>query len=177
MFRQGPSRDTAEPSCPDAAPNAIAFKRRGPSTDCRAVCTDILHFRARVLVIQPARAATGERRGSRTRFWPFTGTTARSASHGQSPPDARARGSWWSERGQLSLIRRPRRLRGTSRRPLIGSPPRGPGARRPRAPSGRPAPRPRCRNTSRQASGRETPNAAAPGCVRRRRTRPVDGRW
>src|ERR1700730_13927352 len=55
----------------------------------RAICTDILHFRARVLVIQPARAATGERRGSWTRFWPFTGTTARSASRKQSPPDAR----------------------------------------------------------------------------------------
>ena len=34
-------------------------------------------------------------------------------------PDGRGRGSRWSADGPLSVIRRPRRLRGTSRRPLI----------------------------------------------------------
>jgi hypothetical protein len=33
------------------------------------------------------------------------------------------------------------------------------------------------KSTSRQASVRETRNAAARGCVRRRRTPPIDGRW
>ena len=73
-----------------------------------------------------------------------------------SSPDARARGSRWSEDGQLSVIRRPRRLIDTFRRPPIGWPPRGLGGRRPRGPSGRLAPRPLCRSTSRQASVRET---------------------
>jgi hypothetical protein len=79
-----------------------------------------------------------------------------------SSPDARARGSRWSEGGQLSVIRRPRRLIDTFRRPPIGWPPRGPGGRRPRVPSGLLAPRPLCRNTSRQASGRETVGRAEP---------------
>jgi hypothetical protein len=40
----------------------------------------------------------------------------------------RAHRYWWSERSRLSLIRWPHRFTGTSRRPLLGSPPRGPGA-------------------------------------------------
>ena len=79
--------------------------------------------------------------------------------------------------GQHSVVTRPRRLTGTSRTTPIGWLQRVPGARRPRVTSGLPAPRPLCRSTSRQASVRETPNAEARGCVRRRRTRPVDGRW
>jgi hypothetical protein len=51
-----------------------------------------------------------------------TGTTARSASPGQSGPDGGGRRSRWSEGGQLSVIRRPRRSRGRSRRPPIGWP-------------------------------------------------------
>jgi hypothetical protein len=38
-----------------------------------------------------------------------------------------------SEGGQLLVVMRQRRLTGTSRRPPIGSPQRGPGVRRPRA--------------------------------------------
>ena len=79
--------------------------------------------------------------------------------------------------GQHSVVTRPRRLTGMSRTTPIGWLQRVPGARRPRVTSGLPAPRPLCRSTSRQASVRETPNAEARGCVRRRRTRPVDGRW
>jgi hypothetical protein len=79
--------------------------------------------------------------------------------------------------GRLSVIMQPRRLMGTSRRPPIGWPPRGPGVRRPHVPSGLLEPRPLCRSTSRQASVRETPNVEAPGCVPGRRTRLIAGRW
>ena len=79
--------------------------------------------------------------------------------------------------GRLSVIMRPRRLMGTSRRPPIGWPQRGPGVRRPHVPSGLLEPRPLCRSTSRQASVRETPNVEAPGCVPGRRTRLIAGRW
>ena len=72
--------------------------------------------------------------------------------------------------GQHSLVTRPRRLTGTSRRTPIGWPQRVPGVRRPHVTSGLLAPRPLCRSTSRQASVRETPNAEARDCVRRRRT-------
>jgi hypothetical protein len=78
---------------------------------------------------------------------------------------------------QLSVIMRPRRLMGTSRRPPIGWLQRGPGVPRPRVPSGLLEPRPLCRSTSRPASVRETPNVAAPGCVRGHRTRPIAGPW
>jgi len=64
---------------------------------------------------------------------------------------------------------------GTSRRPRIGWPPRGPVGRWPRLTPGRLAPRPRCRNTSRPAFGRETPHAEGPGCAPGRRTRLIDG--
>ncbi len=47
---------------------------------------DILEFRARVLVIQAARAAAEERRRSWTRFCSSTQATARSTCPGQSPP-------------------------------------------------------------------------------------------
>ena len=74
------------------------------------------------------------------------------------------------------MVTRALRLTGTSRTTPIGSFPRVSGARRPRVPSGLRAPRPLCRSSSRQAFVRETPNAAARGCVRRRRTQPVGGR-
>ena len=55
----------------------------------RAIFTDILEFRARVLVLQASHgAATGERRRSRTPFCPLTRATARSTAPGQSAPDA-----------------------------------------------------------------------------------------
>ena len=76
-----------------------------------------------------------------------------------------------------SVVMRPRRRTGTSRTTPTGSPPRVSGARRPRLPSGRRAQSSRCRSTSRQASGLETRNAAAPRCVRQRRTRPGAGPW
>ena len=57
----------------------------------------------------------------------------------------------------------------------IGWPPRGPVVLWPRLTPGRLAPRPRCRNTSRPASGRETPNAEVPGCAPGRRTRLISG--
>ena len=49
--------------------------------------------------------------------------------------------------------------------------------RRPPVTSGRPAPRPRCRSTSRQASVRETPNGEARGCVPGHRTRLIAEPW
>jgi hypothetical protein len=45
------------------------------------------------------------------------------------------------------------------------------------APSGVLEPHPRCRNTPRPASVRETPNGEAPGCAPRHRTRRVVGLW
>ena len=87
------------------------------------------------------------------------------------------RGSRWSEGGLLSVIRRPRRLRGTCYRRPIGSPPRGLAVGRPRVRPGRLEPRLPCRNTSRQASVREMPNGEAPDCVAGRRTRLVAGLW
>ena len=101
----------------------------------------------------------------------------RSRFHPASPRDGRASGSRRSEGGQVSVIRRPRRLRGTSRRPPIGWSQRGPVVPRPRVKTGRRALRHRCRNTSRPASVRETPNGEARGCAPGRRTRPIDGPW
>jgi hypothetical protein len=75
------------------------------------------------------------------------------------------------------MVRRPLRLTGTSRTTPSGWLPRVPGAWRPRAMPSLPVSRPLCRSTSRQASVRETPSAAARDCVGRRRTPPVDGRW
>jgi hypothetical protein len=51
--------------------------------------TDILQFPARVLVIQAARAAAGERCSSPDTFCPSPRATARSASPGQSRPHVR----------------------------------------------------------------------------------------
>ena len=78
--------------------------------------------------------------------------------------------------GQHSVVRRLRRLTGTSRRSPIGWPQRVPGAQRPHVTSGLAVLRLRCQSTSRPASVPETPNAEARGCVRRRRTPRVDGR-
>jgi hypothetical protein len=61
------------------------------------------------------------------------------------------------------MFTRPRRLTGMSRTTAIGWLQRGPGVRRSRVLSGLPAPRPLCRSTTRQTSGRETPNAEARG--------------
>ena len=78
--------------------------------------------------------------------------------------------------GQHPMVTRPR-LTGMSRTTPIGLLQRVSGARRLRVTSGLPAPRPLCRSTFRQASVRETPNAEARGCVRRRRTSRVDAPW
>ena len=78
--------------------------------------------------------------------------------------------------GQQSVVTRLCRVMDTSRRPPICWPQRGPVVRRPRLTSGPRGPYLPCRNTSRPASARETPNAEARGCVRRRRTPRVDGR-
>ena len=75
-----------------------------------------------------------------------------------------------------TMVRRPLRLTGSSRTTPIGWLQRVPGARRSRRTSGPLVSCPPFRNTSRQASVRETPNAAAHGCVRRPRTPPGDGR-
>jgi hypothetical protein len=79
--------------------------------------------------------------------------------------------------GPHSVVRRLLRLTGTSGRPPTGSQQRVPGAQRPRVTSGRPVLRLRCQSTSRPAFVPETPSAEARGCVRRRRTSRVDGRW
>jgi hypothetical protein len=65
----------------------------------------------------------------------------------------------------------------TSRRPRIGWPQRGYVVRRPRLTSGSWEPPRRCQSTFRPASVRETLNAEARGCVRRRRTPRVEGLW
>jgi hypothetical protein len=77
--------------------------------------------------------------------------------------------------GRLSVIMPPRRWKGTSRRPPIGWPQRGPGGRRPHVPSGLLEPRPLCRSPSRPAFDLETPNGEARDCVRGRRTPPAGG--
>jgi hypothetical protein len=77
--------------------------------------------------------------------------------------------------GQRSVVMRPRRLTGTSRRSPIDWPQRASGVRRPHVPSTLLEPRALCRSTSRQASVRETPNGEGRRCVRGRRIRRVDG--
>jgi hypothetical protein len=59
----------------------------------RAVCTDILHFPARVLVIQATRGGYERATPFRTRFCLCPGATERSVSPGQSPQDGWASGS------------------------------------------------------------------------------------
>ena len=81
-----------------------------------------------------------------------------------------------AEDGQQSVVTRLCRVTDTSRRPPICWPQRGSVVRRPRLTSGPRGPYLPCRSTSRPASARETPNAEARGCVRRRRTPRVDGR-
>src|ERR1700719_1190440 len=77
-----------------------------------------------------------------------------------SPPGARAREVPVVQRRSArpwSLgVTRPRRLTGRSRTTPIGWLQRVSYARRPRVPTALPAPRPRCRSPSRQASVRET---------------------
>jgi hypothetical protein len=98
-----------------------------------------------------------------------------------SPDFASRRSGQWRPSGrnggQPSMVTRPRRLAGIPRTTPFGWLQRVSGARRPRVTSGLPGPRPLFQSTSRQASVRETPNAEARDCVRRRRTLPVDGRW
>src|SRR6266446_3993983 len=110
--------------------------------DFRAISTDILECRARVLVIQAARGRLRERDADPGHGSARLRGRPRDPLLPESPPDARARGSRWSEGGQLSVIMRPRRLMGTSRRPPIGWSQRAPGVRRPRVTSGLLEPRP-----------------------------------
>jgi hypothetical protein len=63
-----------------------------PRIPIKAICTDILHFPARVPVIQAARASTGERRDP-GRVLVCRAVPVLPAS----PPDARAGGSTWSK--------------------------------------------------------------------------------
>jgi hypothetical protein len=141
----------------------------------RAISTDILKFRARVLVIHVA-----ERRRERatliTVLPMYSFRPRRSASPGQSSQAPAWRvlvvGRRSTDRDQAAAS-----IAGHVRQAAIGWPQRGPGVQRPRVTSGLLEPCPQCRSTSRQVSVRETPNAGAPGCVRGRRTRLVDGRW
>lgn len=153
---------------------ALKVQRRSQRrASFRAISTDILEFRARIPVIQVARGGYG---------------SGADLGHGSArlfgrPRDALVPGSRLQTHGpagsggRLSVIMQPHRLMGTSRRPPIGWSQRGPGVRRPHVMSTLLEPRPLCQSTSRQASVRETPNVEARGCVRGRRTRPIDGPW
>ncbi len=152
--------------------------RRAPVKARRAISTNILDVRVRVLVIEAARgrqraADSDPGHGS---VHPLERRTvpespdSRFETHGPVGPRGQTG-------GQHSVVRRLLRLTGTSGRPPIGSPQRVPGAHRPRVTSGRPVLRLRCQSTSRPAFVPETPNAEARGCVRRRRTSRGDGRW
>jgi hypothetical protein len=135
-----------------------------------AVCNDIQQFRARVLVIHAQGFADEELWRSGTSFSPPASIRVNRLfrrSHLETVAPGRS--------GQRLAIMRPLRLMGMCRMPPIGSPPPGAAARRPRAPSGLLEPLPLCRNRSRPASVRGTPNAEAPGCVPRHRTRRVAG--
>ena len=101
------------------------------------------------------------------------GLLRRFACPGPSPSDGRAAGG----SNRPSAIRRPPRLRDTSRTPPLGSPPRGLAGPLPRVPSGLLARRPRFESTSRQAFVRETPNPCgqlgSQSIARRRGSNPV----
>src|SRR5262245_18017026 len=77
----------------------VAATRR----DSQAISTDILEFRARVLIIQRQRAP-GESDADPARFGPFSSCDR--ASLLQVASDAPARESLWSEGGQLVVIMR-----------------------------------------------------------------------
>ena len=131
----------------------------------------------RTFCILPREFSSFSRRGpnrrrprSRTRFCPSTRGTCEPR-FPASPPDTRTRAvSRGRNDGHAAAPT------DGSRTTLIGWLQRVLGARRPRVTPDLPALRPLFRSTSRQASVRETPNAEARGCVRRRRTPPVDGR-
>ena len=122
-------------------------------------------------------ATNGQRPWSQTQFCPSTRATLRLRSPGFAPRRTGPLAPRGRNDGQHSTVMQPRRLTDISRMTPIGWLPSVSGARPPRVRSGLPAPRPPCRSTFRQVSARETPNAEARDCVRRRRTRPVDGRW
>jgi hypothetical protein len=79
--------------------------------------------------------------------------------------------------GQHSMVTRPHWRKGRSGMTPIGSLQRASDARRLRVTAGQRGPHRLCRSTFHPASVRQRPNAEARDCVRRHRTRPVDGRW
>src|SRR4030095_2042698 len=108
-----------------------------------AISTDILKCRARVLVTPAQRAGYG--RGT---LIPDTVLPVHSGDRvvrlSRAVASSRTRPAGPGGR-RLSMIMRPRQLIGTSRKPSIGWPQRGPGVRRPFVPSSLLEPRPLCR--------------------------------
>ena len=137
----------------------------------RVISTDILQFRGRVLVIHAAKGGYGRAALISDTVLPVHWATRDPLLPGNRLQTNRPAGCG----GRLSVIRQPRRWMDTSRRSPIGWPRSAPGGRRLHVPSSLLGPRPLCRSTSRQASVRETPNGAAPGCVPGRRTRLIAG--
>ena len=124
---------------PDATRDADRDRRT--ALDSRAISTDILDFRWRVLVIQAATGGYGRAALISDTVLPV---------YAGRPRDPLVRGSRLQTHGpagsggRLSVIMPPRRWKGTSRRPPIGWPQRGRGGRRPHVPSGLLEPRPLC---------------------------------
>src|SRR5215469_2924915 len=144
-------------------------------TKCRAICADILHFPARVLVTQAAMSWNTQRLCSQPPERGFCRTTDAASDSlfcGLRPWMYRA--GWFGRTvGQYSVVMR-LRLKGISRTSPIGWLQHVPGARRAHVTASLWARHPPCRSTSRHVSVRETPNAEARNCVARRRTPPVD---
>jgi hypothetical protein len=98
----------------------------------RAICSDTLHGHS-ALSRANSRHSGGKGQYGRAMLIPdtiqpvYTGDRAIRFLPGRLVQTCGERRPRWSEGGQFSVIRRPRRLRGTSRRPPIGRPPRGPG--------------------------------------------------
>ena len=91
-------------------------ERRGRTLSVRpAISTDILHFHHEVSPFRHADGGYGKPTLMQTCFCRSTRATERS----NSPDASRSRRQ---ERGERSVVMRPRRLTGTSRRPLIGWP-------------------------------------------------------
>jgi hypothetical protein len=97
---------------------------------------------------------------ARTLRYPLYSVTAHAAGPQAFPPDTRARGV----SGRRSVIMRPRRWMGTSRKPPIGWPQCGRDVRRPRVPSGLLEPARRCRRYDEAAGVLREVVAFAPQC-------------
>ena len=111
-----------------------------PSVRSGAIFTDILQFRARVLVNSGGTRVYGLRRPNTA--LPSSTVTTHAARLRHSLP---RRVGPLGQSGRRSVIMRPRRRMGISRTPPIGWPQCGPGVRRPRLPSGLLEPLHRCR--------------------------------